>query len=99
MTETNSQDKPIKLKKSKKIGKLEFIAAGALGVSAIIAGLSLDRETLSESLVAGGLLAGGVSTIAGYHTSVSRQFLEEYIKDYKEDNRDEIGLKSKYKYE
>ena len=80
MTETNSQDKPIKLKKSKKIGKLEFIAAGALGVSAIIAGLSLDRETLSESLVAGGLLAGGVSTIAGYSILKIKQVLQDYSK-------------------
>ena len=80
MTETNSQDKPIKLKKSKKIGKLEFITAGALGVSAIIAGLSLDRETLSESLVAGGLLAGGVSTIVGYSILKINQVLQDYSK-------------------
>lgn len=75
-------------KKVKKMKRLEKILIGgsALGIGSIIAGTSVDNEILSGYLTLSGLLVGYVSGIAGYHTSVSRQVLEAFLKCYKGDD-------------
>ncbi|GEM_PF-4304341 len=75
-------------KKVKKMKRLENILIGGavFGLGSIIAGTSVDNETLGATLSLAGLGVGAASVISAYATILNRQVLEAFLKCYKGDD-------------